>query len=98
MGPGIIRAGWGGWFDIFFGISGSGSGSLALGGGDGGEGGLRSSFAVPCSSSRWAERSVEKGVLSSRNGFESKCREMRLRRDAGEAREGARLTYWEGEG
>lgn len=95
MGPGIKSAGCGAWLDIFFGISFSTSFGTSTCF-------LTSSFFIsgsfflltklPSSSSRWADRSVEKGVLSSRKGLGSKCLLKRLRREDAEAREGATVT------
>lgn len=45
---------------------------------------------LPCSSTKRALRSVEKGVFNSRNGFGSRWREKRSSREDG--REGARVT------
>lgn len=42
---------------------------------------------LPCASSRCPLRSVEKGVLSSRVGFGSRCLEKRFRREFADARE-----------
>lgn len=91
MGPGIINAGCCGWLDIFLGTSGSSLASSFFS--------VSNSFffliRLPCSSSRCADRSVEKGVLSSRDGLGSKClancerREVADVADVGEAREGA---------
>ena len=55
-----------------------------------GSGGLCVFRMFPCSSSRWAVRSVEKGVFNSRKGFELRCPERRPRREVG--REGATVT------
>lgn len=78
----MSRAGCGGWLDILAGVWGS---IVCLG-----SGGFFAFITFPSSSSRWALRSVEKGVFNSRKGLESRCREKRLRRDA--AREGATVT------
>lgn len=80
MGPGMSSAGWGAWFDIFFGSSGIiflTSCTTFL------TGAFWSRFMrFPCSSSQWELRSDENGVFNSRKGFgESKCLEMRSSRD-----------------
>jgi hypothetical protein len=84
IGPGMSSAGCDGWFDIFFGGSGASfftsatsfltSCTCTFFGGDG-------RMRLPFSSSGRALRSVEKGVFSSRKGFESKCLEICLRRE-----------------
>jgi hypothetical protein len=78
IGPGMSRVGWDGWLDILAGASSAMAGSDGFG------------AALAWSSSRMALRSVEKGVLSSRNGRASRCPEKRPRRAVG--REGARMT------
>jgi hypothetical protein len=84
MGPGIINAGCGFWFDIFFGITGSvfctgGSGFFSCGFGR--------FIAFPRSSSNRELRSVEKGVFNSRNGLLSRCLAIWLMREPAEARD-----------
>jgi hypothetical protein len=104
IGPGMSSAGCAFWVDIFVGLSGVG-GFCAGGGGGGGAGrGCWSFFScgfarltLPCSSSKRALRSVEKGVLISRNGLLSKCfaiwfaRELAEARDVGAMRGNSRL-------
>lgn len=84
MGPGIIRAAWGGCDDIAAGVLASASNSDCC------SSSVLRRRTFPSSSSGCAVRSVEKGVLSSRNGFLDRCPEKRLSRE--EAREEARMT------
>ena len=83
IGPGMSSDGCSGWFDMLAGISGAFSTASR-------SGGFLEGMIFPRSSTSRALRSVEKGVFSSKKGFDPNWLEKRSRRAVG--REGATVT------